>query len=87
MMEVAFEGYPDREEIKPMLEEVMKRYGLDITEDNLSRAGSVLVTLRKESKVGVTELEILKHMYQRGAVNSTFPNQAAVSSLILERTK
>jgi hypothetical protein len=45
IMEVAFEGYPDRSEINPMLEFVMHRHNMAITEENLLKASSVLVSL------------------------------------------
>lgn len=87
MMEVAFEGYPSREEIKPLLETVMTRYGFEITDKNLLRCASVLVTLRKESILGITEMDILKHMYQKGSDGIDYPTQAAISFRILESSK
>lgn len=47
----------------------------------------MLVALRKESAVGVTEMEILKHMYQNGDASKDIKMQAAESMLILEQTK
>lgn len=87
MMENAFEGYPRESEIKPMMEDVMKTHNMRVTEENLQKFGSVLIGLRKESKVGVTEMEILKRMYQKGSNNNTMPDQAAISFYYLETTK
>jgi len=87
MMEVAFEGYPSTSEIKPMMEKVMKDYNFEVNEKNLERVADMLVTLRKESLVGVTEMEILKDIYQKGNRNISLPNQAALSFMNLEDTK
>jgi maltose-binding protein MalE len=87
MMHIAFEGMPEIEEFKPMLDAVMERYGIESNRENLLKVGNVLVTLRKESKVGVTEAELLKHIYQRGSSQVTFPEQAGASAVILEKTK
>lgn len=87
MMETAFEGYPSKSEIQPMIEAVMKRYDMTVTDESLQRVGNMLVVLRKESKVGVTEMEILKHIYQNGSTTNTLPDQAAISFLYLESTK
>jgi hypothetical protein len=87
MMETAFEGYPRKSEIQPMMQKVMKMYGYPETEENLQRFGSVLVSLRKESVLGVTEMDILKHVYQNGNTSITFPQQAAISAVYLEKYK
>jgi len=78
MMEVAFEGYPSTNDIKPMMESIMKKYDLEITEENLQKVASMLVSLRKASKVGVTEIELLKHIYQKGSDKISLPDQAGI---------
>ena len=65
VIHIAFEGFPDKEDVQPMLEAVMKRYNMTVTNDNIIKVGNMLVTLRQDSKVGVTEMEILKHIYQK----------------------
>ena len=87
MMEVAFEGNPSTSEIQPMMEEVMKNYKLEVNEENLQKVASMLVSLRKESKVAVTEMEILKNIYQKGDRNVPLTTQAAISLMNLEQTK
>jgi Skp family chaperone for outer membrane proteins len=87
MMETAFEDFPSESKIKPMMEDVMKTYNMQVTEENLQKVASMLIGLRKESKVGVTEMEILKHIYQNGSTTNSLPDQAAVSFLYLESTK
>ena len=61
--------------------------GVVLNEEYLEKAGSVLVTLRKQSKVGVTEMEILKHIYQNGLDNTNYQSQASLSFTTLELTK
>jgi hypothetical protein len=87
MMETAFEGYPRKSEIQPMMQKVMEMYGYPETEENLQKFGSVLVSLRKESILGVTEMDILKHIYQFGSTDITFPQQAAISAVYLSKYK
>jgi len=59
-MVIAFQGGHSRAEIQSRLDKAMQLYGLAITPENYSRAGSALVTLRKE--VGPSEMEILSYM-------------------------
>lgn len=87
VIHMAFDGFPDKEDIQPMLEAVMKRYNIPTTNDNILKVGNILVVLRKESNVGVTEMEILKHIYQKGSSAITLPEQAGISSVLLEQSK
>ena len=87
VIHIAFEGFPDKEEVQPMLEAVMKRYNMTVTNDNILKVGNMLVVLKKESKVGVTEMDILKHIYQKGSSSITLPEQAGISSVLLEQSK
>jgi hypothetical protein len=85
---IAFEGMPEISVVKPMLEDVMKRSNIEITNDNILKCANVLVVLRKDSKIGVTEMQILKHMYQNGRSSGMdYANQAAVSSFLIEKTQ
>lgn len=86
IIRVSFDGYPDKNEVQPMLEDVMKRYSYTIDRDNILKVANILVTLKKMSKIGVTEMEILKHMYQKASLND-LATQAALSATILETTK
>jgi len=87
MLHVVFEGEPDINVIKKLMKAVLDKYGLEENYEILNRTGSALLTLRQSSAVGVTEMEILKHMYQLGDAKKTFPNQAAISATILEQYK
>lgn len=86
-MSIAFEGYPEEEEIKSLMEAVLKKYKIEQTNKNRLAIGSVLVTLRKESVIGVTEMDILKHIYQKGSPSLSIQDQAALSFTILESSK
>lgn len=87
VMHVAFEDSPEIDKIKPLLEAVMATYGFDKTDDNRLRVANMLVTLRKKSAAGVTEMELLKHIYQHGSNRLSLPEQAALSSISLEQSK
>lgn len=87
MMQVAFEGSPEISKIKPMLEAVLEKYNLPKTDEYRLKVGSMLVSLRKASAVGVTEMEILKHIYQNGSNKISLPDQAGLSATLLETSK
>lgn len=83
---MVFTGRPDKEDIEPQLEAVMNLYNIPITDDNLLKIANMLYVLKKESKVGVTELQILKNIYQTGYTGNTLEYQAALSATLLEHT-
>lgn len=87
IMSVAFEGFPREKEIKPMMDEVLMRYGQPINDQSRIKFGDMLVLFRKNSLVGMTEMEILKHMYQRGSSSRTLQDQAIFSAGLIETTK
>lgn len=82
-MEAAFVGGYSVRQIEARLERAMALYGLANTEDNRSRAGSVLVALRRE--YGPSEMEILDYMIRSHVpgVNVSFPEGAALSVTFL----
>jgi hypothetical protein len=84
MLHVVFAGEPEKESIQKLMSPVMKSYGLEENYENLNRCGSALLSMRKSSAIGITEMEILKHMYQHGSTSNPFPTQAAISALYLE---
>lgn len=82
-MEIAFLGGYSRSEIKLRIDEAMTLYGMPITEENYSRAGSVLVTLRQE--YGPTEMDILDYMIRSHVpgVDLSFNEAAAFAVVFL----
>lgn len=87
MMHIAFEGSPEISTIKPMIESIMDRYNMSKTNDNILKVGNMLVSLRQSSAVGVTEMELLKHIYQHGSDQITLGEQAGISATLLEISK
>lgn len=82
-MVIAYEGNHSRAEIKARMDEAMGLYGLTLTEENYSRAGSVLVTMRRE--YGPAEMDILNYMIRSHAPGTemSFPDMAAIASTAL----
>jgi len=81
-MEIAFvDGY-SYDEIKELIDFVMQQYGLSRTNENYSRFGSVLVTLRKD--YGISEMDILTCMkfadYKNSVGGEITPKDAIIDS-------
>lgn len=78
-MAIAFVGGYSRSEIKSRLDNAMGLYGLGLTSDNYSRAGSVLVALQNE--FGPAEMDILDYMIRSyvPGVEISFPDAAALA--------
>ncbi len=87
VMHVAFEGMPAISTIKPMIEAIMDRYNMPKTNDNILKVGNMLVSMRQTSTVGLTEIELLKHIYQHGSDRVTLAQQAGISATLLETSK
>lgn len=87
ILHISFKGMPEKEAIQPILEAVLIRYRMPVSNDNILKTGNMLIVLSKESKVGVTEMELLKHIYQHGSGNITLGEQGGLSSVILEQMK
>lgn len=86
-MHVVFKGEPDEESIKKLIEAVMIKYHMPINEDNALHVGNMLMTLSNESAVGVTEMDILKDMYQNGSSAVSLSAQGGLSAGLLELRK
>ncbi len=82
-MVIAFVGNHSRGQIKQRMDRAMTLYGLPVSEENYSGAGSVLVTMRKE--YGVSEMDILSYMIRSyvPGVNTSFPEMATLSAHFL----
>lgn len=64
-MEIAFEDSPRQAVIREAMDKAFSAVEMTPTADDLSRAGSVLVSFRK--KYGISEMEILECMPHRAA--------------------
>ena len=84
MMEVAFDGHPSRARIKTRLDLALTQSGHPLTEENYSRAGSVLVALRKRN-TGLTEMAILDYMIRSHVPGPTmsFAERAGLSAAFM----
>ena len=84
-MEIAFIGGFSYNEIKERMDSVMQQYGLSMTNENYSRFGSVLVTLRKD--YGISEMDILTCMkfadYKNSIGGEITPKDAIIESASL----
>ena len=82
-MVLAFEGGYSKAEIKARMDQALELYGLPVTEENYSRAGSTLVTLRRE--LGPSEVEILDYMIRSHVpgVEISFPSAAGLAAALL----
>lgn len=87
IMHIAFEGSPEIDEIKSLLEVVMDNFSFPKTDENRLKLANGLVVLRKASTVGVTEMDILKHIYQHGTNKISLAEQLGLSATILETSK
>lgn len=83
---VAFEGRPARAEVQGQLDRALDMFDLARTDENYSRAGSVLVTMRQRAFDrgcrSCTEMAILDHMIRSRAqvVGMEFSEAAAWST-------
>jgi hypothetical protein len=82
--ELAFVGGHTRQQIKQGLDRALPLYGLQVTNENYSRAASTLVALRKSN--GVPEMTILDHMIRSHVegVKLSFPEAAGLSASFLK---
>lgn len=87
MMHTVFVGNPEISVIKPLIEKILKMYSLPNTEEYRLKISSAVLSLRKSSAIGVTEMDILKHTYQNGDVTISLPDQLGYSSFFLEKNK
>lgn len=84
-MTIAFDGGYSEKEIKDKITEAMVLYNMPITEEDYSRAGSVLVALRQQE--GIEEMLILDYMINKlytPSINLNFSGAAALSVTILK---
>lgn len=83
-MVIAFEGNYTRAQIRRRVDEALRLYGENVTDENRSRAGSALVALRRQ--VGVAEMDILAHMIcsHTPDVTISFPDMAGLSAAAIK---
>jgi hypothetical protein len=87
MMHVVFKGSPEQDQIQALVESIMDMYKMPKTDETALKIGNVATTLSKKSATGFTEMELLKHVYQQGSSLLTFADQAAQSSVVLDKSR
>ena len=78
---------PEAGIIRERVNDVMSRYGKRITPTSLRDFTRLLMELRNESGDVVSEMDILRHMFEKGKPRNTLEEQArsSVSALMEER--
>src|SRR3982751_3785207 len=61
-----FKGNPDAKNVKQLMDTVLRQCNMEVSHANVMRFANDLEVRRKKSKAGVTEIDILKEMYQHG---------------------
>ena len=86
MLQSVFIGTYSKQEIEENMGAVMTFYKVPITGENYLKAGNTLASLRKSSKKGVSEMDIIIHMIKAdsGWKNISFDEQASKSARVLE---
>lgn len=86
MMETVFEGDHSKAQIKEKMDQVLQAYKLEVSEDNYNTVGSALVAMRKDSKTGVTEMQILDCVIasKKKGINDDIGDQIGLCASLLE---
>jgi hypothetical protein len=85
-IESVFIGNPSSEKVQKLIDAMLVRYDMPITEDNIMKVADVLLNCRKQSNVGVTEMDILTHAYKGIKKDGvSIEMQLAISAFVLER--
>jgi hypothetical protein len=82
----AFKGNPKVDNVKQLIDTVLKQCNMEVTRDNVVHFANELVEKRKESKAGVTEMDLLKEMNRPG-VSGDLDTRLGTSATRLEQKK
>lgn len=86
-MHETFVGKPDTAIIKPLVKRLLAKYGSELFDDDPAMLGQMTTEFRKMSVVGVTEMDILKHIYQHGDRCEPLDKNIVMSYMRLEKRK
>jgi hypothetical protein len=81
---IVFQGEHSKKQIQSKLDQAFRLYDVPITEENYTRYGSILVSLRRDAGNGVTEMEILDHSISTYTPEVKLEEMLPISSLILQ---
>lgn len=82
--EVAFVGKPERREMQVYIESVLNRYNMSIEYDNILKLGNALVELRKQNKVGITEMRLLRYLNESPIKGLQLGQELGYAATLLE---
>ena len=81
---IVYQGDHSKRQIQSKLDQAFRLYGVPITEENYTRYGSILVSLRRGVERGATEKEILDYATRAFTPEVKLEEMMAMSSLILQ---
>lgn len=84
-MSTEFEGFPSKNEIKPLVRMVLSKYKMSESDDVLNQIGATLITLKRNHQV--SELAILQHISSDGEPTIDLKKMAAISAVYLSKYK
>ena len=82
----AFKGRPEAKSVKQLMDTVLRQCNMEVSRDNVMRFANDLEARRKNSKVGATEMDILKEMYQHGT-STDLDKRLETATTVLEKGK
>ena len=82
----AFKGSPNAENVKQLMDTVLRQSNVEISRDNVVRFANDLKIRRNGSKRGVTEIDLLNEMYQHGT-STVLDKRLEAATTVLEKTK
>lgn len=83
MMSSVFIGNPSIAEIRPIVEGILKKYNLPLTDEYRLKVGSMALSLRKQDNGRVPEMQLLRHILTYGSDKISLPDQAGYSYVTL----
>ena len=85
--QTVFKGNPRAEEIQKLMDAIIEQYGMENTDKLKNQIASALLGMSNDSAVGVTEMDIMKYMYQNPQLAKPLPTAIAEAAFILEKIK
>lgn len=81
-----FRGSPEVQDIQNLMDAILDQYQMEKNELNKQKFGSALLKMQQISPTGITEMEIMKYMYQHPDTSLSLPTAIATATAILEQT-
>lgn len=83
---VVFKGEPEVQDIQKLMDAILDQYQMEKTELNKHKFGSALLKMQQTSPTGVSEMQIMKYMYQNSDASTPLPTAIGKAAYILEMT-